>query len=112
VNSLQVRKNLARVGAHPAFVAVRNAVWGLVCGNHQGQRSNVPRQQAGYKTASDNASVTEKGLAKQEPSTQDETHIQERHGHLCFRIQCYLWNPEPALSGLTGGNHPQQSVAC
>ncbi len=36
----------------------------MVGGNHQGQRSNVPRQQAGHKTASDNNSITKKDLQK------------------------------------------------
>ena len=44
-------------------------------GNHQGQRSRAPHQQAGHKTASDKIPITSKSLALQEPSTQDKAAV-------------------------------------
>ena len=48
----------ARQPRHPVecqghLVVVREGVWDLVSGNHQGQRPRAPRKQAGHKTASD-----------------------------------------------------------
>ena len=66
----------ARQPRHPVecqgHVVVREAVWDLVCGNHQGQQPCALRKQAGHTTASDKRSYQlKKCLAMQEPSTQD-----------------------------------------
>ncbi len=66
----------ARQPRHPVecqgHLVVREAVWDLVSGNHQGQQPYALRKQAGHTTASDRHSYQlKKCLAMQEPSTQD-----------------------------------------
>jgi hypothetical protein len=66
----------ARQPRHPVecqgHLVVREAVWDLVSGNHQGQQPSALRKQAGHTTASDRRSYQlKKCLAMQEPSTQD-----------------------------------------
>lgn len=66
----------ARKPRHPVecqgHIVVREPVWDLVSGNHQGQQPGALRKQAGHTTASDKRSYQlKKCLAMQEPSTQD-----------------------------------------
>ena len=76
--------NLAHsLGVTPSLpaVVVREAVWDLVNGNHQGQQPCALRKQAGHTTASDRRSYQlKKCLAMQEPSTQD---IRNNHEISC-----------------------------
>lgn len=46
-------------------------VWDPIRPLHQGQRPNVPRQQAGHMNAPDHASKTVKALAHRGPSTHE-----------------------------------------
>ena len=53
-------------------VKVRSSDWDSECGLHQGQRSNIPRRQAGQMTATcDDQHRLKLNLAKKEPSTND-----------------------------------------
>jgi hypothetical protein len=74
------------------FVETIHCPAGDACiAEREGQRSNVPRQQAEHKTASDNVSITKKGLQKgshphrtKHPTTINWIFILRHGWRVCF----------------------------
>src|SRR6266498_4773902 len=66
--------------AVPQALRARQTDWDPIRGFHQGQRPQVPRQQAGHMTAPDRSGITDFSLAPTGPSTHEALRAQPALG--------------------------------